>query len=86
MSEQEITGATRGADDPVWSPLDRLVLQATEQGYRGVTVTDDTWAGLATAFDHAQMLELLFTIGTFMMMSWIFNSTGLQIESTPDPN
>jgi hypothetical protein len=26
------------------------------------------------------MLELLFTIGTFAMMSWIFNSIALQPE------
>jgi hypothetical protein len=45
-----------------------------------VTVTDETWSGLAAHFDHSQMLEILFTIGTFAMMSWMFNSTGLQLE------
>jgi alkylhydroperoxidase family enzyme len=80
MSQEEIEAARLGADQPVWSPLDRCVLRATEQMYAGVTVDDVTWAGLAAAFDHSQMIELLFTIGTFAMMSWIFNSTGLQIE------
>jgi alkylhydroperoxidase family enzyme len=82
MSEQEIAATKKGAD-PVWSPLDRHVLRATDQMYAGVTVDDETWAGLAAEFDHAQMLELLFTIGTFAMMSWIFNSTGLQLEDDP---
>lgn len=84
MSEEEINAARRGAEDPIWSPLDRLVLQAADQAYRGATVDDETWAGLAAEFDHSQMLELLFTIGTFAMMSWIFNSTGLQLEDPTD--
>lgn len=81
MSEQEIEAARLGADHPVWSPLDRCVLRATDQMYAGITIDDDTWVGLAVEFDHSQMIELLFTIGTFAMMSWIFNSTGLQIET-----
>ncbi len=48
--------------------------------FAGQTIDDTTWNGLAEVFDHAQMLELLFTIGTFAMMSWIFNSTKLQLE------
>jgi 4-carboxymuconolactone decarboxylase len=80
MSEEEIAAAKQGPEVPIWSPLDRLVLQVTDQAYRGVTIDDETWAGLAAEFDHSQMLELLFTIGTFAMMSWIFNSTGLQLE------
>jgi alkylhydroperoxidase family enzyme len=36
MSEKEIEAARLGADQPVWSPLDRCVLRATEQMYAGV--------------------------------------------------
>ena len=81
MSEAEIDATKRGAAHEIWSTLDRHVLNATDQAYGGLTVSDETWAGLAASFDHRQMLELLFTIGTFAMMSWIFNSTGLQLES-----
>lgn len=80
MSEEEIDAIRRGADDGIWSALDRHVLNATDQAFGGITVTDATWAGLAAHFDHSQMLEILFTIGTFAMMSWMFNSTGLQLE------
>jgi 4-carboxymuconolactone decarboxylase len=80
MSEEEIAATRRGADDGVWTALDRHVLNATDQAFGGVTVTNETWAGLAAHFDHSQMLEVLFTIGTFAMMSWVFNSTGLQLE------
>lgn len=80
MTEREIEAVKPGPDDAAWSPLDRHALRATDQMYAGETVDDETWAGLAVEFDHAQMIELLFTIGTFAMMSWIFNSTGLQLE------
>ncbi len=80
MSEAEIAAARQGPDAPLWQPFDRLVLRATDQMFAGQTIDDTTWNGLAEVFDHAQMLELLFTIGTFAMMSWIFNSTKLQLE------
>jgi 4-carboxymuconolactone decarboxylase len=80
MSGAEIEAAKTGADDIVWSELDRHALRATDQMYRGKTIDDATWDGLAAHFDNSQMLEILFTIGTFAMMSWIFNCTGLQLE------
>ena len=80
MTEAEIEAVKTGASDPVWNDFDRRVLQATEDMYAGRTIADDTWNALASEFDHAQMLELLFTIGTFAMMSWIFNCTRLQVE------
>ena len=83
MSEEEIEAVKAGDAHPVWSPLDRHAIRAVDRMYAGETLDDQTWAGLAAHFDHAQMLEVLFTIGTFAMMSWIFNSTGLQIEA-PD--
>jgi alkylhydroperoxidase family enzyme len=85
MTEREIEAVEQGADARVWSRLDRHVLRATDQMHAGETVDDETWAGLAAEFDHGQMLELLFTIGTFAMMSWIFNSIRLQIESETVP-
>lgn len=86
MPEQEIEAVKLGAEASIWSPLDRLVVRATDQMYSGVTIDDETWTGLAAHFDNSQMLELLFTVGTFAMMSWIFNSVGLQTEDGEAPS
>ena len=81
MTDHEIEAVKDGCAHATWSPLDRDAIRAVDQMYAGETVDEGTWAGLAGHFGHAQMLEILFTIGTFAMMSWIFNCTGLQIEN-----
>jgi len=50
-------------------PLDRHALHAADQMFAGKTVEDETWVGLAAQLDHSQMLEQLFAIETFAMMS-----------------
>lgn len=81
MTDAEIEAVKEGGGHSVWSLLDRNAIRAVDRMFAGESVDDETWAGLAAHFDHAQMLEVLFTIGTFAMMSWIFNSTGLQLET-----
>lgn len=44
-----------------------------------------TWVGLAEHLDNKQLLELLFVIGSYFMLAWIFNSTGLEMEERFGP-
>jgi hypothetical protein len=36
--------------------------------------------GLTQYLDHAQILELLYLIGSFKMVAWIFKAIGLDLE------
>ncbi len=58
--------------------VDLLVLEATDQLLTRHQVDDAMWARLSAAFDHQQVLELLFLVGTYSMLAMVFESCGLQ--------
>jgi 4-carboxymuconolactone decarboxylase len=70
----------QGPEAAVWTDLDRLVLRAADQLCETGDIDQATWDALAAELDHPQMLELLFTVGSYSMLSWIFRATRLQPE------
>ena len=68
-----------GADDPLWSELERHVLRTADQACERKDIDQETWNGLAAHLDSKQMLELQFGIGSYVMLAWIFNSSGLKV-------
>ena len=80
VTRDEIVAITRGAADDAWSPLEADVLTATDQLIDGYEVDDATWARLAEEFDAAQLIELTFTVGTYVGLAMAFNTFGLQLE------
>ncbi|MBY8859338.1 carboxymuconolactone decarboxylase family protein [Nocardia sp. CA2R105] len=81
VTADQVEAVTRGPEDPVWSPVERLLLSASDQLLDGYRIEDETWAGLATHFDARQLIEVLFVAGSYLCLALVFNSVGLQ----PDP-
>ena len=80
FTDEMIEGVKQGPEAAVWTDLDRLVLRATDQLCEAGDLDQPTWDALAADLDHQQILELLFTIGSYSMLSWIFKATRLQPE------
>lgn len=81
FTDEMIEGVKQGPDAAVWTGLDRLVLRAADQLCETGDVDQPTWDALAKDLDHQQMLELLFTVGSYTMLAWIFRATRLQPEA-----
>ena len=63
-------------------PPERAVLRAVDQLCRDHTVDDPTWAELAERHPPAELVELLFLIGHYVMVAGVMNA--LRIGSEPD--
>ncbi|MGH3640929.1 MAG: carboxymuconolactone decarboxylase family protein [Mycobacterium sp.] len=81
LSTDQLYAIPDGPGADVWSPIERSVLAATDQLIERQVVDDETWARLAGHFDRAQLLEVLFTAGTYVCFAMVCNSAGL----LPDP-
>lgn len=81
VTAAQVEAVGRGPEDPVWSPVERLLLCATDQLLDRYRVEDATWAGLTCHFDVRQLIEILFVAGSYLCLALVFNSVGLQ----PDP-
>lgn len=80
LSDEEIARIADGADAPGFSAAERAVLRATDELHADAFVQDDTWAELGEHFDARQLLDLLFTVGQYQMVSMVLNSAGVQYE------
>ncbi|HTL85619.1 MAG TPA: carboxymuconolactone decarboxylase family protein, partial [Acidimicrobiia bacterium] len=59
------------------SESERALLDAADQLISGFDVSDDTWAVLAAAYDAPALVELLFVVGQYTMLSMVANAAGI---------
>ena len=78
MSDAEIRSAKTGPDTPGLAELDRLLLQATDELHADAHVSDATWAGLSEHLSTQQLMDLVFTVGQYNLVSMALNSFGVQ--------
>ena len=81
ITDDEFEALKVGAEAPNWIGLERAVLRATEQLLGQARIDDETWNSLAAELDTQQLIELLFVIGNYGMLSWIINAFGIQPET-----
>jgi len=80
VTDDEIRCVKQGADAPGWSEPDRLLLSATDELHADAHVGDATWQGLARHFDTRQLMDIVFAVGQYNLVSMALNSFGVQAE------
>lgn len=81
LTESEIEAIRQGPDGAGWSDSDRSLLQATDELVRDAFVSDGTWQSLSAHYDTKQLMDLVFTVGQYNLVSMALNTLGVQIES-----
>lgn len=61
-----------------WSRDDALVLQAVDELVAVHRLGDDTWSSLAERWTTEQVLDLIFTVGQYTLVSTALNSLGVE--------
>lgn len=79
VTEQEIERVQQGPSGD-WSAEDAALLQAVDDLYEHSVVADATWAELAAKYSTIQMMDLVFTIGQYNLVSWALNSFGVPLD------
>ena len=63
-----------------WAASDAVLLQAVDDLYENSVVSDATWTALAKIYSTEQMIDLVFTIGQYNLVSWALNSFGVPLD------
>ena len=79
ISEAEIERVKLGPTGP-WGTEDAMLLQAVDDLFENSLVSDATWNALARKYSTEQMLDLVFTIGQYNLVSWALNSLGVPLD------
>lgn len=84
LTDAEVSRLTVGSSAADWSAADRALLRATEQLVSDHFVDDATWAELATTWNEQQLMDLVFAVGQYTLVSMALNSFGVQLEDTTE--
>jgi len=81
LRDEEITRIGVGPEAPGWSPLDRALLRATDELHADAMVSDATWQELARSLNTEQLMDVVFTVGQYNLVSMALNSFGVQLDA-----
>ena len=84
LTVDEVERLTLGSAAAGWSDGDRLLLQATEELVAEHFIGDSTWSGLTTIWNEQQMMDIVFTVGQYTLVSMALNSFGVQLEDATE--
>ncbi len=80
LTPDDIAAVQEGPEATPWTDLERSALCAADQLGDGGEIDDATWQALAGALDERQLMDLLFTVGAYTMISWSLNNLRVQLE------
>lgn len=80
VTDEEVAAIVSSPDDSAWSGPDRVLLQAADELHHDQCLSDATWAGLGEVYDDEQVLDLVFLVGQYHLVSMALNSFGIQPE------
>ena len=69
LSDEEIVRVTRGPEATGWSSFDRALLRAVDELHRDADISDRTWADLSARYDTKQLMDVVFTVGQYNLVS-----------------
>jgi hypothetical protein len=80
LTDEEILRITKGPDDPEWSKFDAALIRAVDELYYDAIISNDTWKVLSEQYNEKQIMDVIFTVGDYNLVSWALNSMGVQLE------
>jgi AhpD family alkylhydroperoxidase len=81
ISDEEIEALKGDTVAYPWPELDLAVLRAIDQLRERNTIDNELWNVLARHFDTRQLMDLVLTIGHYVMLSWAMAAWGTELES-----
>ncbi|MDQ3009461.1 MAG: hypothetical protein M3X11_01975, partial [Acidobacteriota bacterium] len=63
-----------------WSDLESALLRAVDELRADAFISNLTWLVLTMHLNRQQMLDLIFTVGQYNMVSMALNSLGVQLD------
>jgi alkylhydroperoxidase family enzyme len=80
IEQAAIERIAAGPEVDGWSPLEALLLRATDELHIKRYVTNATWEALAEHLDEARLIELCFLVGHYEMLAMFLRTVGVQLE------
>ncbi|MGH8429015.1 MAG: carboxymuconolactone decarboxylase family protein, partial [Solimonas sp.] len=80
LTDADIERLKQGPKANGWSEHEAALLQAADDLYENSVVSDATWATLAKTYSTEQLVDAVFTVGQYNLVSWALNSFGVPLD------
>ena len=80
LTDAEIERVTEGPDASGWDAFDAALLRAADELHRDAFLSDETWQALGARYDTQQLLDVVFTVGQYHLVSMALNTLGVQLD------
>lgn len=78
LTDEEIRRIKAGPDAEGWNELDRAMLRAVDELRAESFISDPTWQKLSEHLSTQQLLDLIFAVGQYNLVSMALNTLGVQ--------
>ncbi len=80
LSDEEIVRVTEGPEAAGWSSFESTLLRAADELDRDAAISDRTWAELEARYDTKQLMDVVFTVGEYNLVSMALKSFRVQLD------
>src|SRR4051812_35193926 len=80
LSDVEISWIVWGPDAPTWSSGDASLLRAVDDLVLTGVIKDATWTTLAEHLNGQEILDVIFTTGSYAMVASMMDSLGIDLD------
>lgn len=80
LSDEDIKAIEAGPRTKRLNERERLLLKAADELIGDHCIADATWAALSKIYSREQLMDLVFTVANYTLVSMALNSFGVQIE------
>jgi 4-carboxymuconolactone decarboxylase len=74
LTDEEIARVAAGPDAAGWDAFDALLLRAADELHDDACISEDTYRALAARYTDQQLLDAVFTVGQYHLVSMALNT------------
>jgi 4-carboxymuconolactone decarboxylase len=80
LTDGEIEQIRKGPNDEHWSSFDAALVRASDELHADAFVSDVTWKTLSERYTTEQLMDVVFTVGQYTLVSMALNTFGVQLD------
>jgi 4-carboxymuconolactone decarboxylase len=80
LTDAEIARIKEGPDAAGWDPFDATLLRAADELHTDALISDATWTALSQRYNTQQLMDVVFTVGQYNLVSMALNTFGVQLD------
>ena len=81
LRDDEILRIAKGPDAAGWSAFDVAILRAVDELHDDSFLSDASWNALSAQWSTEQVIDFIFAVGQYTLVSMALNSLGVQLDA-----